>query len=317
MGGKNKKMVLRSWPLVGSGLCRSSQVKTPLSLLYTGIRNATTATSSSQPHIEQIPTDIPRLKELVLTYEERIPEETPANQVFVSDRSYFEAPVLNLKREQISTIQLDQTIFGSPLRSDIIYRCLVSCVLSRRNADGIKPTKIISTIRGSGAKIRPQKGSGRARLGHKRAAHLRKGQKAHGRVARDISIDLPPRVYQYGMRSLLSAKYALGQLVVLNELKMDSHKTADLENLLRSYNWGNKLLFVDHRVEPNTRMASRNLPDVHVSTLRATNVWDILKSEMLVMTPRAIDEVIKYYHPDEVIRKEMFQQEEIGMRKKE
>jgi hypothetical protein len=82
--------------------------------------------------------------------------QPPVNRVYAD--SYFEVPVLNIKRVRVGTVELNHEVFGEQLRSDIIYRCLRHRVLQRRNADGIKPTKTISNIRGSGAKIRPQKG---------------------------------------------------------------------------------------------------------------------------------------------------------------
>ena len=103
---------------------------------------------------------------------------------------YFEAPVLNWQREITSTYAMPPAIFGEALRSDIIHRCLISRMSQRRSLDGIKASKTVTDISGSGKKPRPQKGSGRARLGKKRAAQILGGEKAHGRVARDVSIGM-------------------------------------------------------------------------------------------------------------------------------
>ena len=102
-------------------------------------------------------------------------------------QGYFEAPVLNWKRDLCGTFTIPASIFGEVLRSDIIHRCLVSRILERRAQDGVKATKTVTNMSGSGKKPRPQKGSGRARMGKKRAAQCRGGEKVHGRRDRDVS----------------------------------------------------------------------------------------------------------------------------------
>lgn len=121
------------------------------------------------------------------------PDEAPRSEedsfsVKEYPHDYFDAPILNWERQQMGQIKLPEAIFGEALRSDIIYRCLRHRVLKRKSQDGIRPTKNVSTISGSGRKPRPQKGSGRARMGKVRSNITVQGEKAHGRYARDISI---------------------------------------------------------------------------------------------------------------------------------
>jgi hypothetical protein len=89
----------------------------------------------------------------------------------------------NNNNNMIGTIHLEETVFGrSPIRTDIIHRVVVyqrNKKRGKRNA-GAK-TKTISEVSGSGKKMRPQKGSGQARCGHKRPPHWRGGAKAHGK----------------------------------------------------------------------------------------------------------------------------------------
>lgn len=59
---------------------------------------------------------------------------------------------------------------------------------------------------GSGAKMRPQKKSGRARMGDKRAPHLRKGGKVHGSKPVIYSTFLKSKVKLKALCSLLTAK---------------------------------------------------------------------------------------------------------------
>jgi len=216
---------------------------------------------------------------------------------------YFEAPVLNWQREVTGTYAMPSAIFGEVLRADIIHRCLIARMAQRRNLDGIKASKTVSDISGSGLKPRPQKGSGRARLGKKRAAQILGGEKAHGRVARDVSIDLPHQVLRMGMRSALSAKYALGEIVLIDNLDIDSAKTKDFAHILREGEWGDRVIFLDTSVSQELRTSSHAVPRVYVSTIYRANIWDLLRKKFVVVTPRAVEEMVRLYHPSESVRK--------------
>lgn len=222
----------------------------------------------------------------------------------------------------MSTIKLPDAIFGETLRSDIIYRCLRHRVIQRRNQNGIRPTKTVTTISGSGKKPRPQKGGGQARMGKKRSNITNRGEKAHGRYARDISIgnvlfsflflillliifilDMNAKVLRFGMRSALAAKYALGQIVVIDHLGVPSGKTKDFAALVRQNGWGDRVLFLDTQISPDLRQASHAVPSVFVTTIYRANIWDILKQKLIVMTPQVVDEIERIYHPLESVRK--------------
>lgn len=69
---------------------------------------------------------------------------------------------------------------------------------------------------GSGAKMRGQKKSGRARMGDKRAPHLRKGGKAHGAKPKVYSFPLNSKIKLKALYSLLSAKLAEGKIKVID-----------------------------------------------------------------------------------------------------
>ena len=101
-------------------------------------------------------------------------------------------------------VELDPTVFNHPIRRDIIHLCVVHYRDSLRQ--GSANTKTRSEVRGSGRKIRPQKGSGRARLGDGQSPMLRGGGIAFGPKPRDFSTKLPRKVIEMGMRVALSAK---------------------------------------------------------------------------------------------------------------
>ncbi len=69
-----------------------------------------------------------------------------------------------------------------------------------------KVTRNRAMTSGSGRKMRGQKKGGVARMGDKRAPHLRKGGKVHGRKAKVYSYPLNAKIKLGALKALLTAK---------------------------------------------------------------------------------------------------------------
>lgn len=88
-------------------------------------------------------------------------------------------------------------MFGLSLRRQPLPTALYVSLTSSFN---VIQTKRIGEIRGSGRKVRPQKGQGTARAGHSRPPHWRGGAKAHGPRIRDWSYKLNKKFVKLGLR---------------------------------------------------------------------------------------------------------------------
>ncbi|RUS22973.1 ribosomal protein L4/L1 family-domain-containing protein [Endogone sp. FLAS-F59071] len=196
--------------------------------------------------------------------------------------------------ELIDIVSLDRTVFGAPLRVDILQRVVV---WQRDNMrQGTASTKGRADVRGRSGKAAPQKGRGKARVGSKRAPHFRGGGIAFGPRPRDFSTELPKKVQDLGLRVALSTKYAQNQLVVVDSLHLDSHKTRELDKILRD-NWNiNKdsslsLLFLtgtNNNEYRNLELAAGNIPHVDLLEAEDVNVYSLLKYELLVVDKEAV-----------------------------
>ncbi|ORY27173.1 ribosomal protein L4/L1 family-domain-containing protein [Naematelia encephala] len=110
-------------------------------------------------------------------------------------------------------VELPRDIFAQPLRKDILHRCVVWYQAGLRY--GTKKTKGRSEVAYSGRKLRPQKGSGKARLADRSNPMLKGGAHAHPIQPRDWSQLLPRKVRALGMRIALSSKLDMGMLRVV------------------------------------------------------------------------------------------------------
>ncbi|OCH96077.1 ribosomal protein L4 [Obba rivulosa] len=185
-------------------------------------------------------------------------------------------------------VELDPFVFSHPIRRDILHLCVVHYLDSLRQ--GTASTKTRSEVRGSGRKIRPQKGTGRARLGDAQSPMLRGGGVAFGPKPRDFSTKLNRKVIQMGMRVGLSARVKENALGVVGTLEWPYAKTRTLAERIEELGW-QKTLFVSglNEVPEGLRKASSNLYKIETKTAEKLNVYDLVKWPKLVLDLAAVE----------------------------
>jgi large subunit ribosomal protein L4 len=195
--------------------------------------------------------------------------------------------IKNLADEEIGSIELDEAVFGLPLRKDILAR-MVNYQLAKRRA-GTHKAKQIGDIAGTTKKPWKQKGTGRARQGSLRSPQFRGGAVIFGPVVRSHAFDLQKKVRKLALKTALSAKLSEGRLVVLDHATIDTPKTRILAERFASLGWLNVLIIDGPEVDEGFARAARNLPHVDVLPQQGANVYDILRRDTLVLTQAAVE----------------------------
>lgn len=184
--------------------------------------------------------------------------------------------------------ELDPTVFAHPIRRDILHLCVVHHLDSLRQ--GSANTKTRAEVRGSGQKIRPQKGSGKARLGDGQSPMLVGGGVAFGPKPRDFATKLPRKVIQMGMRVALSARVKEHNLRIVESLEWPGTKTADMVRRLDELGWDQKTLFVTGKdaVPTGLKVSTGNLHKVSTTTAQQVGVYDLVKWPRVVLDLEAV-----------------------------
>ena len=195
--------------------------------------------------------------------------------------------VIDLKAKKVGEIELADEVFGVPVRPDLMHRT-VRWQLAKRRA-GTHKTKAVSEIRGSTRKPFKQKGTGRARVGTRRAPQHRGGVAMFGPVLRDHAHKLPKKVRKLALKSALSAKQADGKLAVVESLELKSARTRALAERLGKLGWSSALVIDGDEVDAGFARAARNLVEVQVMPQQGANVYDILRRDQLVLTRKAVE----------------------------
>src|SRR5579862_6180613 len=162
-------------------------------------------------------------------------------------------PVKNLANKDVGEIELDDAVFGLPVREDLIFRA-VNWQLAKRRSGNHK-TKGISEISGTTKKPYNQKGTGRARQGSLRSPQFRGGARIFGPVVRDHGYDLPKKVRKLGLKTALSTKQAEGKLVILDNLGQAT-KAKELAQTFAKLGWTSVLLIDGPEIQDGVRRAT-------------------------------------------------------------
>ncbi len=199
--------------------------------------------------------------------------------------------VISLDNKKSGDIDLDETVFGLEVRRDILARA-VTWQLAKRRA-GTHKVKTRNEVRGTSAKAHRQKGSGRARQGSARSPILRGGGVTFGPHPRSHAIKLPKKVRRLALKTALSAKQAEGKLVVLESAKIKKPKTGELAKRLAKLGWTKALVIDGAEVDSNFARAAANIVGLDVLPSQGANVYDILRSDTLVLTRDAVDTLVE------------------------
>jgi large subunit ribosomal protein L4 len=156
---------------------------------------------------------------------------------------------------------------------------------------GTASTKTMGEVAGSGKKPWRQKGTGRARAGSFASPLWRGGGVVFGPKPRDFGKKVNRRTKQLALRKALSERLKSGDVVVVDDLKLASHRTRDFLAVLKSLDIQGTALVVSPEVDRNLMLASRNVPSVEVATSESLNTYQVLKPARLLITRSAMEKL--------------------------
>ena len=193
--------------------------------------------------------------------------------------------ILNLDNKAAGDVELSDAIFGLEPRQDLIQRVVVWQLAKRRSGQHKVLTR--GEVNRPKHRVGKQKGGGTARHGARSAPLFVGGAKAMGPVNHSHEFDLPKKVKALGLRHALSSKAKSGSLVVLDEAKTAAIKTGVLAKQFGAMGLG-RTLVIDGEFDKNFQLSARNLSDVSLLPAAGINVYDIMRSDKLVLTTAAL-----------------------------
>src|SRR5215471_6420081 len=156
---------------------------------------------------------------------------------------------------------------------------------------GTACTKTMGEVAGTGKKPWRQKGTGRARAGSFASPLWRGGGVVFGPKPRDFSKKVSRKTKQLALRKALSERLQAGDVIVVKDLKLESPKTKEFAGIVSALELKGSALFVAQGVDKNLTLASRNVPNVLLTTSESLNTYDVLRPNKLVFTKGAFEQI--------------------------
>jgi large subunit ribosomal protein L4 len=155
---------------------------------------------------------------------------------------------------------------------------------------GTACTKNVGDVAGTNKKPWRQKGTGRARAGSFQSPLWRGGGVVFGPKPRDFTKKVSHSTKQLALRKAMSERLRAGDVVVIDDLKLGSAKTKEFAGVLSALKLKGSALIVA-AADKNLTLASRNVPDVALTTCEVLNTYDVLRPDKLIFTRNAFEQL--------------------------
>jgi large subunit ribosomal protein L4 len=195
--------------------------------------------------------------------------------------------VLNTKGATTGrSVELPEEIFGAEPNNHVIYLAVKQYLAAQRQ--GTHKVKTRAEVKGASRKLHKQKGTGGARKGNIRNPLYKGGGTIFGPKPHSYSIKVNRKVKDLAKISALSYKAKDNAIVVVEDITMEKPKTKQFMEILGNLKVADKkALFITPDYNDNVELSLRNAPSVMGVLLSDINTYDIVNSEVLVLTESA------------------------------
>lgn len=195
----------------------------------------------------------------------------------------------NVTGAQVGEVELSDAVFGIEPHVHAIHEAVLLQQASLRQ--GTHKTKGRSEVRGGGRKPWKQKGTGRARQGSIRSPQWKGGGTVFGPTPRSYGYKLPRKVRRLAIKSALSSKVIDNEVIVLDQLTLNTPKTKEFVAILKNLKVENKALIVGATLDENVALSARNIPGVKFVAANGISVLDVMLYDKLIITKDAVQKV--------------------------
>ncbi len=197
--------------------------------------------------------------------------------------------IQDIKGESQGELEVKLPLITNGKGTQAVHDTVVAYNAAQRS--GTACTKNVGEVAGTNKKPWKQKGTGRARAGSFRSPLWRGGGVVFGPKPRDFRKTVSRSTRQLSLRKALSERLNAGDVLLVDEFKLESHKTKEFVSVLSALNIDGTALIVSQAADNNLMLASRNVPSVKLTTSDTLNTYEVLRSDKLVFTRGAFEKV--------------------------
>ena len=205
----------------------------------------------------------------------------------------MEAKVFSIKGEEIKTVELKDSVFNCDISEGTIYYAINNELANMRV--GTACTKGRSEVKGSGAKPWSQKGTGRARSGHKRSPVWVGGGIVFGPKPKDYGFKMPKNMKKLALKPILSLKNKNNNLKIVEDFTIESGKTSDITSILANLVKPERTVIVLKDDDNMIKRAGRNIPWVSFLSYNRLRAHDLFYGKNILLLESAAEKLNDFY----------------------
>ncbi len=197
--------------------------------------------------------------------------------------------VKDIKGQSQGELEVKFALIENGKGTQAVHDAVVAHLANQRM--GTACTKNVGEVAGTNKKPWRQKGTGRARAGSFRSPLWRGGGVVFGPKPRDFGKKVSKSTKQLALRKALSERLKSGDVVVVDDLILESPKTKAFVGVLNALQVEGTTLVVASGQDRNLSLASRNVPEVELATSDSLNTYQVLRFGKLLFTRSAFEKV--------------------------
>ena len=205
----------------------------------------------------------------------------------------METKILNIKGEQVGTYDLADSVFAVQPNPALLHFVVKSHLAAARQ--GTQSTLTRTEVSGGGRKPWRQKGTGHARQGSIRSPQWTHGGIALGPKPRSYRVSINKKVRAAAIKQALSDKALNGDLVLVDDIALDSYKTKEVAGMFKALDVQKKPVVITENAQPVLVKSAANIPGAKVAFSGAINTYDILNADKLVLTKGAAERITEVF----------------------
>lgn len=202
----------------------------------------------------------------------------------------MEIEVKNNLGKKLKSLNLDPSVWGQDYNSDLLHQSIHVYLANQRQ--WTKGTKTRAHVSYAGQKLRPQKGSGRARVGSKRSPIMVGGGVAHGPHQKDIRKSLNKKMRTKALKIALSAKLKDAEVNIIEKLPVsDIPSTKNVIDCINALELKGTILFVTNENNKVLKKSCENIENSEVIEAGLLNVYQLLKPKNIIFEMDALEKI--------------------------
>ena len=197
--------------------------------------------------------------------------------------------IKDINGKKIGDVSVNKEVFGIEPNLAVVRQAILSELNNMRQ--GTHSAKNRAKVSGGGKKPWKQKGRGVARAGTIRSPLWKGGGTVFGPEPHSYNHKLPKKISKLARKSVLSSKVSDGDLLVIDNFKLEDHKTSGFLSILKNLNLVDKKLtiLIGDRGNSNLDLSVRNLRNVHLVSSKHASTYDLIDCEVLIIDQDSVN----------------------------